>query len=139
MDKATYNQLLRVNQSKAGDVRDLYLTDITWEHVIVSGSDRQKVNLARDMFKPRTAEAFSLLLNRNDVCKTLTTVNNWFTVFQSGTLGRNTNPLKDAYGSNEEIQIAAIENMSKLIRNMKFVKSPANKGQKKSKMRKEKK
>lgn len=82
---------------------------------------------------------FSLLLNRNDVCKTLTTVNNWFTVFQSGTLGRNTNPLKDAYGSNEEIQIAAIENMSKLIRNMKFVKSPANKGQKKSKMRKEKK
>ena len=83
------------------------------------------------MIKPRTAEAFSVLLSKNDVCKTLTTVNNWFTVFQSSNLSKHTNQLKDSFGANEEKQIAAIESMSKLIVNMKFGKSPSNKVQKK--------
>ena len=83
------------------------------------------------MFKPRTAEAFSVLLSKNDVCKTLTTVTNWFTFIQSDSLSKNTNQLKDAFGANEENQSAAIESMTKLIVNMKFEKSSLNKAQKK--------
>ncbi|CAB4063524.1 unnamed protein product [Lepeophtheirus salmonis] len=107
--------------SENEDVKSI--NKISLRHIRCKGEDRRSTRLASQLLSNTTANALALHLSDTSDPRAIgvSIINNWFDVMNSKCVFNPRCPYSSALGINEEIQLRALNDMEKLIYDLKLM------------------